>query len=144
MGHLKTFKMLTLERYTEEGFISYPLVDGIIINQENSHQTWVLEMYVNRDLAADFYPFLNTDQLLEVKAIISYPDNEPAAFRVVVVAIQELGDQVSILMKGTLKTHRRQYAEMLLEKLISEDGLSGEELITQFRSDMHSRPRIKP
>lgn len=136
--------MLTLERYTKEGFISYPLVDGIIINQENSHQTWVLEMYVNRDLAADFYPFLNTNQLLEVKAIISYPDNEPAAFRVVVVAIQDLGDQVSILMKGTLKTHRRQYAEMLLEKLISEDGLSGEDLIAHFRSDMHSRPRIKP
>lgn len=142
MDHLKTFKMLTLERYTEDGFISYPLVDGIIINQENSHHTWVLEMYVDRHLAADFEPFVRTEEIIEVRAIISYPDNEPAAFRVVVEGIKELGEQVSILMKGTIKTHRRQYAELLLEKLVEKDGLSGNELIERFRSDMISRPRI--
>lgn len=135
--------MLTLERFTDQGFISYPLVDGIIINQENSHHTWILEMYVDRSQAKDFYPFVNTDELVEVRAIISYPDNEPAAFRVVVQAIQDLGDQVSILMKGTIKTHRRQYAELLLEKLMQE-GLSGDELLEKFRSDMTTRPRITP
>lgn len=137
--------MLTLERYVSEseGFISYPLVDGIIINQENSHHTWVLEMYVDKKHADDFRPFLNTDELLEVKAIISYPDNEPAAFRVVVQTIEDLGDQVSILLMGTIKTHRRQYAELLLEKLV-EEGLSGDALLDQFRSDMTTRPRIKP
>lgn len=143
MPHLKTFKMLTLERFTEQGFISYPLVDGIIINQENSHHTWILEMYVDRAQANDFQQFVHTDELLEVRAVISYPDNEPAAFRVVVQAIQDLGEQVSILMKGTIKTHRRQYAELLLEKLMNE-GLLGEDLLEKFRSDMTTRPRIKP
>ena len=140
---MKTFKMLTLERFSDEGFISYPLVDGIIINQENSHHTWILEMYVDREYVADFEPYLQTDEVIEVRAIISYPDNEPAGFRVVVNVIEVLGDQVSILMKGTLKTHRRQYAELLLEKLV-EDGLSGDQLIEKFRSDMSTRPRIKP
>lgn len=144
MGHLKTFKMLTLERYTEDGFVSYPLVDGIIINQENSHHTWVLEMYVDSEVAEDFKPYFKTEEVLEVRAIISYPDNEPAAFRVVVQGIKELGEQVSILMKGTIKTHRRQYAELLLEKLVEKDGLSGDALVEQFRSDMISRPRITP
>ncbi|WP_331852602.1 YwpF family protein [Kurthia zopfii] len=143
MAYLKTFKMLTLERFSDEGFISYPLVDGIIINQENSHHTWILEVYVDREYAADFEPFIQTDEVIEVRAIISYPDNEPAGFRVVVNVIEDLGDQVSILMKGTLKTHRRQYAELLLEKLV-EDGLSGDQLIEKFRSDMSTRPRIKP
>ncbi|PWI25225.1 hypothetical protein DEX24_09675 [Kurthia sibirica] len=140
---MKTFKMLTLERFVDDRFISYPLVDGIIINQENSHHTWILEMYAEEQYAEDFKSFIGTDEVIEVRAIISYPDNEPAAFRVVVKEMKVLNGQVSILFKGTLKTQRRQYAELLLEKLVV-DGYSGEDLVKQFRSDMMTRPRIKP
>ncbi|MEG0381344.1 MAG: YwpF family protein, partial [Kurthia sp.] len=106
------------------------------------HRTWILEMYVQEEYAEDFKKFVQTDEVIEVRAIISYPDNEPAGFRVVVKKIEHLNGQTSVLMQGNLKTQRRQYAELLLEKLV-HDGLEGDELIKQFRSDMMTRPRIK-
>lgn len=135
--------MLSIERFVQDSFISYPLIDGIIINQENSHHTWILEMYADHKYAEDFLPLIDTDEVIEVRAVISYPDNEPAGFRVIVQGIKYFEHHVSILMKGTLKTHRRQYAELLLDKLVHE-GLTGEELLAQFRSDMMTRPRIQP
>ena len=143
MNHVKTFKLMSFEVFQNDSFKKYPLEDGIIINQESSHQSWVLEIFVDASYEDDFKAYIGTDTILEARAVISYPDNEPAGFRVVVNVIEDLGDQVSILMKGTLKTHRRQYAELLLEKLV-EDGLSGDQLIEKFRSDMSTRPRIKP
>ncbi|ETT87180.1 MULTISPECIES: YwpF family protein [Viridibacillus] len=140
---MKTFKMLSLELLQDNQLKSYPLIDGIIINQENSHKSWVLEMYMDHQYKTVFEPYLGTDEILEVRAVISYPDNEPAAFRVVVNAVKEIDNQVSVLLKGTLKTIRRQYAEQLLSKLI-EEGLEGEDLLTQFKTDMKNRPRLSP
>ncbi|MGE7622065.1 YwpF family protein [Viridibacillus sp. NPDC096237] len=140
---MKTFKMLSLELLQDGLLKSFPLTDGIIINQENSHKSWILEMYMDRRYKAVFEPYLGTDEILEVRAVISYPDNEPAAFRVVVNAVKEIDNQISVLMKGTLKTIRRQYAEQLLSKLI-EDGFEGEALLNQFKTDMKNRPRITP
>lgn len=140
---VKTFKMLSLELLQDNQLKSYPLIDGIIINQENSHKSWVLETYMDHQYKTVFEPYLGTDEILEVRAVISYPDNEPAAFRVVVNAVKEIDNQVSVLLKGTLKTIRRQYAEQLLSKLI-EEGLEGEDLLTQFKTDMKNRPRLSP
>lgn len=136
--------MLSLEILREEKLQSYPLTDGIIINQENSHQSWILEMYMDRQYAADFTPFLGTDTILNVRAVISYPDNEPASFRVVVQDIVEMPEQqhVSVLLKGTLNSVRRQYAEQLLIELVDE-GFTGQELLEKFKSDMRTRPRLK-
>ena len=39
---MKTFKMLSMGLVDEEEIINFPLEDGIIINQENSHRSWVL------------------------------------------------------------------------------------------------------
>ncbi|MBK3495614.1 hypothetical protein JFL43_12285 [Viridibacillus sp. YIM B01967] len=140
---MKTFKMLSLELLQADQLKSYPLTDGVIINQENSHRSWVLEMYMDQQYKTDFEPFLGTDEILEVRAVISYPDNEPAAFHVVVDAVKEIEDQVSVLLTGTLiKSKRRQYAEQLLAHLI-EDGFEGPALLDKFKADMQIRPRLK-
>lgn len=136
--------MLSLELLKDEKLQSYPLTDGIIINQENSHKSWILEMYMNRQDATDFAPYLDTDTILNVRAVISYPDNEPASFRVVVQNIVEMPDHhhVSVLLKGTLISGRRQYAEQLLLELV-EEGLTGNALLEKFKSNMRTRPRLK-
>ncbi|MBO2535478.1 YwpF family protein [Rummeliibacillus suwonensis] len=141
---MKTFKMLSLELLKDEKLQSYPLTDGIIINQENSHKSWILEMYMDRQYAADFAPYLGTDTIINVRAVISYPDNEPALFRVVVQDIVEMPDHehVSVLLKGTLDSGRRQYAEQLLLELV-EKGLTGDDLLEKFKSDMRARPRLR-
>lgn len=126
----------------EDLTIAIPLVDGIIINQENSHRSWILEMYIDKKDSTFFQQFEGSEDILDVKVVISYPENEPATFQVAVYSVKEIGDYVSVLFKGTLKRVRRKYAEQLLSELIS-DGLSGDELITRFESDMRTRPQLK-
>jgi hypothetical protein len=139
---VKTFKMLSMTVVHEDQTIAIPLVDGIIINQENSYRSWILEMYIDKKDSTFFHQFEGSEDILNVRVVISYPENEPATFQVAVYSVKEIGDYVSVLFKGTLKRVRRKYAEQLLSELIS-DGLSGDELITRFESDMRTRPQLK-
>ena len=142
MNVLKTFKMMSLTVVQGDETLSIPLVDGIIINQENSHRSWILEMYVEKKHSTFFEKFEGTGELMEVKVVISYPENEPASFEVAVYSVKKIGDYVSVLFKGTLKRVRRKYAEELLSELIS-NGLSGDALIARFEEDMRNRPQLK-
>ncbi len=142
---MKTFKLMSFDVFDGEGFKKYPLDDGIIINQESSHQSWVLEIFGDAAYAKDFEQYIGTDTILEIRAVISHPNNEPASLRVLVQQIKHVdGNRVSILFKGQLKTrYRQQYAELLLEHLVKQ-GIEGEELIRQFDIGMKTRPRLVP
>lgn len=139
---MKTFKMLSVGIVNDDRLQDFPLVDGIIINQENSHHLWILEMFIDKEHQVFFDKWKNEEVLLEAKVVISYPENEPAAFRVTVESVKQIGDNISVLLKGRLKRARAQYAEQLLEELIGE-GLEGDDLLSRFESDMRSRPRLK-
>lgn len=139
---MKTFKMLSMGLADEENIINFPLVDGIIINQENSYRSWVLEMLMDLSHEERFTQMMNTGKIYDVKVVISYPENEPATFEVGIYGVKRMGDHISVLMKGTLKRARRKYAETLLSELL-EDGLEGEQLLTRFESDMRSRPVLR-
>ncbi len=134
--------MLSMTVVHNDEILPIPLVDGIIINQENSHRAWILEMYIDKNDSTFFEQFEESKEVIDVKVVISYPENEPATFEVVVYSIKKIGDYVSVLLKGTLKVVRRKYAEQLLSELIS-DGLSGDELVSRFEADMRSRPQLK-
>lgn len=142
MSLLKTFKMLSMTLVQGDQTIAIPLVDGIIINQENSHRSWILEMYVDKKDSTIFEQYNGSGELVEVKVVISYPENEPASFEVAVYAVKEIGDYVSVLLKGMLIRTRRKYALQLLTELV-QDGLTGEKLITRFENDMRQRPHLK-
>ena len=140
---MKTFKMLSFDLLTSTGSTqSIPLTDGIIINQENSHNSWILELYIADEHRGVFNPLLASHEVFEARAVISFPDNEPAPFSLVVNQIVEIGDYVSVLCKGTLKAQRRRYAELLLQELIAE-GLPNDELLTRFERGMKERPKLK-
>ena len=101
-------------------------------------------MYMDRQYASDFTPYLGTDTILNVRAVISYPDNEPASFRAVVQDIVEMPEEnhISVLLKGTLNSVRRQYAEQLLLELVDK-GFTGDALLEKFKKDMRTRPSLK-
>lgn len=139
---MKTFKMLSVGIVNNNQLLDFPLIDGIIINQENSHHLWILEMFIDQKHQETFETWKSEEALLEAKVVISYPENEPAAFRVTVEAVKQIGENISVLLKGRLKRARAQYAEQLLEELIGE-GLKGEDLLRRFEADMRSRPRLK-
>ncbi len=99
-------------------------------------------MYVDKTDSTFFEQFKNSGELMEVKVVISYPENEPASFEVAVYDVKTIGDYVSVLFKGTLIRTRRMYAVQLLTELV-QDGLTGEQLITRFENDMRQRPQLK-
>ncbi|ANU20182.1 hypothetical protein BBI15_08130 [Planococcus plakortidis] len=139
---MKTFKMLSLAVVDGDQLVDYPLHDGLIINQENSQRSWVLEMLVEQKHEAIFREMKQNGKVYDVKVVISYPGNEPATFEVIIHAVKPIGGHASVLMKGTLKRARRKYAETLLSELL-EDGLEGEELLERFETDMRERPVLR-
>lgn len=134
--------MISINVLHEGQIHDFPLIDGIIINQENSHRMWILEMFIDEQYKQFFEERMKQEGLIEAKVVISYPENEPAAFQVAISAVKQIGDNISVLLKGRLKRARTQYAEQLLEELIAE-GLEGSELLERFESDMRARPRLK-
>ena len=139
---MKTFKMLAFDLLLHDEIKEIPLIDGIIINQENSHQMWILELFT-ADTYYDFFQhYVQSGEVLDVRAIISLPDNEPAPFTVVVHSITKVGNKISVLIKGRLKAQRKKYAEQLLAQLLDE-GLSKEELLEAFDKGMRNRPSLK-
>ncbi|SOB90198.1 YwpF-like protein [Ureibacillus xyleni] len=139
---MKTFKMLSFDLVNEGGKLRIPIIDGIIINQENSHKSWILELFTSKKHLPTFEKYKSSGEVLDVNAVISFPENEPAPFKVIVYSIKEIGEQISVLLKGTIKTQRSKYAEQLL-KLLLEENLSKDELLERFKKGMRERPRLK-
>lgn len=139
---MKTFKLISANIIRDNVEHIIPLIDGIIINQENITRSWILELFIDKQHHALFTDLQSTNEKILAKAVISYPDNEPAHFEVVVYSVKEIGEHISVLLRGNLNVVRRKYAESLLAQLI-EDGLSGEELLFRFEHDMKARPSLK-
>lgn len=134
--------MISFNLLHEQQMLNFPLTDGIIINQENSHRMWILEIFIDEKHKDFFEQKMKGEELFDAKVVISYPENEPAPFQVTISAVKQIGDHISVLMKGRLKRARTKYAEQLLEELIAED-LNGPELLERFEADMRARPRLK-
>ncbi|VDG98176.1 Uncharacterised protein [Lysinibacillus sphaericus] len=139
---MKTFKMISFGLLTGDEADYLPMLDGIIINQENSHRMWILEMFLDMEYKERFVKLKEEEALIEAKVVISYPENEPAAFVLAVDTVHEIGDRVSVLLKGRLKRQRSEYAEQLLSELL-DLGFEGQSLLERFESDMRARPRLK-
>ena len=139
---MKTFKMLSFDLVTEDGMQNITLVDGIVINQENSDQSWILELFISQKYQPLFTSLLEKEADFDARAVISFPENEPAPFYVTVFTIEPIGEHLSVLLKGTLKSKRSKYAEQLLAELLDE-GISIENLLSRFSHDMKTRPKLK-
>ena len=134
--------MLSFDLVNEDGIQNIPLIDGVLINQENSHQSWILELFISQQYHSLFTRLLEKKTSFDVRAVISFPENEPAPFVVSVFTMENIGDHLSVLLKGTLKSKRSKYAEQLLAELLAE-GISIEDLLLRFTHDMKTRPKLK-
>lgn len=139
---MKTFKMLSFDLIKEDEKQHFPLIDGIVINQENSHKSWILELFLEKEHISTFQQLHNSGEVFHAHVVISFPDNEPAPFSVVVNDIREIRGHYSILLKGAVTQVRKKYAEQLLKFLLEED-LSKEELLLRFEQGMKERPKLR-
>lgn len=134
--------MLSFELVLDGALKKFPLIDGIIINQENSHQLWVLEAFMSATYKELFEALISSEEMLDARVIISFPDNEPAPFSVIAHKVTVIDDKISVLFKGRLKAQRKKYAELLLSQLL-EQGLRNDELLIAFEQGMRDRPSLQ-
>lgn len=134
--------MLAFDLLLDGEIKKIPLIDGIIINQENSHQMWVLELFTTEEYYDFFNDYIAAGDLLDAQVIISLPENDPAPFAVVVHSITKINDHISVLVKGRLKAPRQKYAEQLLAQLL-EEGLSNEALLAAFKQGIRERTALE-
>lgn len=139
---MKTFKMISVSIILDQEEVPITIEDGIVINQENSSRSWILELFTDQKYEDYFNDLKMSNKVYTVKVIISYPENEPAHFEVVTYSVKQIGNHLSVLLRGTLKRVRRKYAESLLAELI-EDGFTGEDLLSKFEHNMKTRPGLK-
>lgn len=139
---MKTFKVIEASILYKNETKLIPLQDGIIINQENVARSWAIELFTVSELTSYFEDLVASQELVEARVVISYPENEPAPLEVVAYSVKKVGDGISVLLRGTIKRARRKYAEGLLSELIDE-GLEGPALLERFEKDMKERPALK-
>lgn len=139
---MKTFKVIETSILSQHESKLVPIEDGIIINQENASRSWAIELFTTKDLKPYFDDLVATQEIVEARVVISYPENEPAPFEVMAYSVKQVGDSISVLFRGTLKQARRKYAEGLLAELI-EDGFEGDALLERFEKAMKERPVLK-
>ncbi|MEH7107458.1 YwpF family protein, partial [Bacillus sp. JJ1764] len=77
-----------------------------------------------------------------VEAVITKRDNAPAFFQTKIVSLLKFEDHISVLFQGQIRRNRGDYSELLLETLLQK-GLGGEELLSEFREKLKSKPKIK-
>ncbi|WP_445488842.1 YwpF family protein [Niallia sp. 03133] len=137
---MKTFKLISIQVLIDDKIIPIELVDGLIINKEDDHNHWLIDIYSNHS-SVDLFQKINEEKKdMLVHAVITKKENDPAPFEVEVRSIQIFEHTVSILLEGTLKRNRKDYAEMLLDYLL-EEGYTGEELSSEFKKLMQSNPQ---
>lgn len=103
---MKTFKLksLIICFQSDDQFIQQdiPLIDGLIIDREDDHQQWVIEAYINQSYK-NFFTLLRREQsklILQVK--ITKETNDPAFFLCNIIGINDIGDNMNVLFKGTI------------------------------------------
>jgi hypothetical protein len=139
---MKSFKLVSLEIVENDTTVNIPLHDALIINKEDDRFTWLLEAYTDLSLYDYFKKIYDENRDIIAEAVITKLENDPAFFQTKIVTLNKFENRISVLLEGHLRRKRRDYSEILLESLLQK-GLSGEELLTEFKEKLKSKPKIK-
>lgn len=137
---MKSFKVIDMKIIQEQNFIVPEVKDGVIINMEYGEQPWIIEMVTDGDLTSIMEKLKG--QTLEMMVTITRPSNAPAKFSAELVDLNQMDDMISIIFKAEIIIQGPNYAEDLLEFLVST-GYEGQELINEFNSRMESKDDFK-
>lgn len=137
---MKTFKLISLQIIDDSEALDITLHDGLIINKEDERNRWLIEAYVSANYHDFFTKLLESEKETPAQVVISKKENDPASFTTRVLSVKKIDGRLSVLFEGFLKRSKN-YAELLLSDLINQ-GLSGEELLSEFREKMMTKPKL--
>ncbi|UQD53551.1 hypothetical protein C0971_17160 [Bacillus methanolicus] len=134
---MKTFKLISLQIVEGADLKDIELQDGLIINKEDDLSSWLIEAYISKS----YLDYFKAGDEMIVQVVISKKENGPATFQTKVHSVKEFDKNMSVLLVGTLKSTRNAYAELVLDDLLKK-GMSGDNLLSEFKEKMKSRPRL--
>ncbi|MDE3840279.1 hypothetical protein C0966_13140 [Bacillus methanolicus] len=134
---MKTFKLISLQIVEGTDLKDIELQDGLIINKEDEHSRWLIEAYTKKS----YLDYFKAGDEKIVQVVISKKENDPASFLTKVHSVKEFENNISVLLEGTLKRTRNEYAELVLDDLLKK-GMTGDNLLIEFKEKMKSRPRL--
>lgn len=135
---MKTFKLISLQVVKDQGLMDITLDDGLIINKEDEHNTWLIEAYIPNGFYGFFQEAQTKKTELVVQVVITKKDNKPAPLHVKTRSVRKLHGHISVLLEGTIKSKKNNYEELLLNDLIQK-GFTGADLLTEFRLKMQNK-----
>lgn len=138
---MKTFKLVLMQVVKEDGLMDIALDDGLIINKEDEHNSWLMEAYIPTSSHYSFFQeaYINKTDLL-IQVVITKKDNKPALFQAKATSVTKLKNHISVLLEGIMKNKKNNYPELLLNDLLQK-GYSGVELLTEFKSKINNKPK---
>ncbi|ULT56840.1 YwpF-like family protein [Neobacillus drentensis] len=139
---MKSFKLYSLDVVGDGNSMEIPLVDGLILNKEDEHSTWLLEAYTNLSLYDYFKKISEEDRDIILEAVITKKENAPAYFQTKICSLIRFEEHISVLFQGQMRRNKSDYSELLLDSLI-EKGFKGPDLLKEFKEKMQSKPKIK-
>jgi hypothetical protein len=139
---MKSFKLYSLDVVDNDTSVEVPLVDGMILNKEDEHSTWLLEAYTDLSLYDYFKNISEQKRDIIVEAVITKKENAPAYFQTKICSLTKLDKHISVLFEGKIRRNKSDYSALLLESLLQK-GLEGPALLTEFRDKMQSKPKLK-
>lgn len=132
---MKTFKLKMLEIIDEDAEtykpIQIPLIDGLIINREDTENRWLIEAFTEKKYV-DFFNGLKEKELI-VHVKITTELNEKATCITTIIGLNEIGEKINILFLGNMVDHRTARLEEYLDELVRE-GNRGEALLNKFKA----------
>jgi|SRR5699024_7516178 len=135
---MKTFKLKALEVIestdSDKDILQHqiPLLEGLIINREDEKNQWVIEAYVEKEYIDFFTRLKDTRDEIMIQVKITKQSNAPATFITSIIGMNEVGDNMNVLFKGTIVDKQREIVEGMLKKLIDQ-GYHGEDLLDKFK-----------
>ncbi|MEH7224625.1 YwpF family protein [Bacillus sp. JJ1566] len=141
---MKTFRLVSLvvlhQKEQPSRIEEIPLIDGLIINQEDGENSWIVEAFIDKSYKTIFEKAKQDEAKLNLQVTISQKSNDPASLMGEVKIIKEMENSVSVLLEGNLVPSRLNMAEIVLTDLIQQ-GLQGEGLLTEFKNRLQEKKK---
>ncbi|MFC4321950.1 YwpF family protein [Litchfieldia salsa] len=137
---MKTFKLVSLSILPdvplERMQVDVDLIDGLIINREDSRKRWIIEAFVDKKYADSFSTYMANNEELHLKVTITDRSNDPALVAAKVMSVNVFSEHISVLFDAKLERTKFVNSEMILAQLL-EEGLQGDDLLKSFNSIVH-------
>lgn len=136
---MKTFKLveLLIVDYESDDYktVSVPLIDGLIINREDKENRWLVEAYIKREWLDFFKKLEKHYKELIIHVRITTMSNDLATCVSSIIDINEIGENMNVLLLGTMANRRTTTVERILKEL-KEKGVKGKELLVELQKQL--------